>query len=679
MADPSTYRPRTADIPTSPGVYRFRDEHERVIYVGKAKNLRQRLTNYFQDLAVLHPRTRRMVTTAACVEWTVVGTEVEALTLEYTWIKEYDPRFNVKFRDDKSYPYLAVTMGEQFPRVHVTRKPRARTDRSFGPYTQVWAIRETVDLMLRVFPVRTCTAGVFRRAQRSGRACLLGFIGKCSAPCTGQISESEHRHLAEQFCDFMSGNTGTYLRRIESEMKAAAAAMDYETAATLRDDLQALDAVMAKNSVVLSDATDADLVALVMDELEASVQVFHVRGGRIRGQRGWTAEILDDSTAADLMQRALVTLYAEGSAPAEVLVTDLPSQIPHIQDLIGHRVDLRVPQRGEKKDLLATVRENAAEALRMHRLRRTGDLTARSKALEDLGEALDLAEPPLRIECFDVSHSQGTDVVASMVVFEDGLPRKSEYRRFSITGDAARDDTASIHHVISRRLRRHLEPDPERSEDDKRRFAYPPSLILVDGGPAQVAAAQRAFEERGVTDIALAGIAKRLEEIWLPGEEYPVILPRTSEALFLVQRIRDEAHRFAIAYHRSKRGRRMQSSALDGIPGLGPARRTALLDRFVTVSAIRDAGEEALQEVEGIGPSLAAAITAALRSQAGSEAEHSADAHATDGSPTEDRTATDQPTPGPDSGADPGDHTGNGGRDRIEVAVDMATGEIING
>lgn len=646
MADPATYRPATGTIPTRPGVYRFRDEHGRVIYVGKAKNLRQRLVNYFQDLAVLHERTRRMVTTAASVEWTVVGTEVEALTLEYTWIKEFDPRFNVKFRDDKSYPYLVITMGEKVPRVHITRRPRAKGDRTFGPYPQVGAIRETLDLMLRVFPIRSCTAGVYRRAERSGRPCLLGFIGKCSAPCTGEISEDEHRRLAEQFADFMAGNTSKYTRRIEQRMRAAAAAMDYETAASLRDDLQALEKVMEKNSVVLSDATDADLIGLAQDELEASVQVFHVRGGRIRGQRGWTAEILDESTAPDLVERALTTLYTEGSAPKEVLVPILPTNLGQVRELMGRTVDLRVPQRGEKKDLLITVGENATEALRLHRLKRTGDLTARTKALEDLGEALDLAEPPLRIECFDISHSQGTNVVGSQVVFEDGLPKKSEYRRYSVTGAAARDDTASMHDVITRRLKHHLDP-PEPTEDEEtgrfKRFAYPPSLILVDGGPPQVAAAQRAFDELGISDIALAGIAKRLEEIWLPGEEYPVILPRTSEALFLVQRLRDEAHRFAITYHRSKRGRAMQASALDGIPGLGPARRRALLDRFVTVSAIREASEEQLTEVDGIGPALAAQITAAL-------------------------------TSGQETGSD-----ADSADDALGVTVDMATGEILEG
>ncbi|WP_422117463.1 excinuclease ABC subunit UvrC [Brachybacterium sp. UNK5269] len=643
MADPATYRPAAGTIPTRPGVYRFRDEHGRVIYVGKAKNLRQRLSNYFQDLTALHERTRRMVTTAASVEWTVVTTEVEALTLEYTWIKEFDPRFNVKFRDDKSYPYLVLTMGEQVPRVHITRRPRAKGDRTFGPYTQVWAIRETLDLMLRVFPIRSCTAGVYRRAERSGRPCLLGFIGKCAAPCVGDISVDEHRRLAEQFADFMAGNTATYTRRIERQMRDAAAAMDYETAARLRDDLKNLEKVMAKNSVVLSDATDADLIGLAQDELEASVQVFHVRGGRIRGQRGWTAEILDTSSGPDLVERALTTLYSEGEAPREILVPVMPANREQVLELIGRPVDLRVPQRGEKKDLLLTVNENATEALRLHRLKRTGDLTARSKALEDLGAALDLAEPPLRIECFDISHSHGTNVVGSQVVFEDGLPKKSEYRRYSVTGAAARDDTASMYDVISRRLKHHLDP-PEQSEEDRRRFAYPPSLILVDGGPAQVAAAQRAFDDLGITDIALAGIAKRLEEIWLPGDDYPVILPRTSEALFLVQRLRDEAHRFAITYHRSKRGRAMQVSALDGVPGLGPARRRALLDRFVTVSAIREASEEDLVAVPGIGPALAAQITAALRSGTGADA-------ATGAADAEDS---------------------------LDVMVDMATGEILD-
>ena len=624
MTDPAAYRPAPGSIPTDPGVYRFSDPDGRVVYVGKAKNLRQRLSSYFQDLTNLHPRTQRMVTTAASVQWTVVTSDVEALTLEYTWIKEFEPRFNVKFRDDKSYPFLVVTMGEKVPRAMITRKERHRTDRSFGPYAHVWAIRETLDLLLRVFPIRTCAPGVYRRAERTGRPCLLGFIGKCSAPCVGSVSQAEHRELAEGLVDFMDGNTGRWVRDLKRRMKAAAADMDYETAARLLDDIQALDTVMSKNSVVLSDSTDADLVAMVLDDLEASVQVFHVRGGRVRGQRGWTAELLDDSTPEQLMERALAQLY-EGTdtvPPPEILVTHLPANPDVIRDLTGRAaVDLRIPRRGEKKDLLETVTANAKEALRLGKLKRSGDLTSRSKALEDLGDALDMDQAPLRIECFDISHSHGTNVVGSMVVFEDGLPRKSEYRRFSISGDAARDDTASMYDVMTRRLKHHLAQleerergqlpaDPETGE--KARFAYPPQLIVVDGGLPQVNAAQRAMDDLGITDIALVGIAKRLEEIWLPGDDYPLILPRTSEALFLIQRLRDEAHRFAISYHRSKRGRTMQESALDSVPGLGPARRRALLDRYVTVAAIRKASLEDLQLTPGIGPSLATAILASL-------------------------------------------------------------------
>ena len=623
MADPATYRPAPGSIPTDPGVYRFLDPDSRVIYVGKAKNLRQRLGNYFQDLANLHPRTQKMVTTASQVQWTVVTSDVEALTLEYTWIKEFDPRFNVKFRDDKSYPFLVVTMGNQVPRAMITRKERHKTDRSFGPYAHVWAIRETLDLLLRVFPVRTCTQGVYNRAERSGRPCLLGFIGKCAAPCVGNVSIEEHRALAENLVAFMDGNTGAFVRERRTKMKEAAAALDYEAAARYRDDLAALEKVMEKNSVVLADATDADLVALELDELEASVQVFHVRGGRIRGQRGWVAELLDDSSPAELMERALTQLY-EGTdtrAPHEILVTHMPSRPDEIRALLNRQsIDIRVPQRGEKKALLETVSANAKEAMRLGKLRRTGDLTSRSKALEDLGEALDMEDAPLRIECFDISHSQGTNVVGSMVVFEDGLPRKSEYRRFSISGDAARDDTASMQDVLRRRLRHHLEQKEARANGDvvdpsATRFAYPPNLIIVDGGLPQVNAAKRVMDELGVTDIALIGIAKRLEEVWLPDEDYPLILPRTSEALFLIQRLRDEAHRFAITFHRSKRGRSMHESVLDEIPGLGPSRRRALLDRFTTVDAIRKARVEDLEGVPGIGPALAANIHAALQSE----------------------------------------------------------------
>ncbi len=623
MSDPAQYRPAPGSIPTDPGVYRFLDPHGRVIYVGKAKNLRNRLNSYFQDLTQLHPRTQKMVTTACDVQWTVVTSDVEALTLEYTWIKEFDPRFNVKFRDDKSYPFLVVTMGNQVPRAMITRKERHKTDRSFGPYAHVWAIRETLDLLLRVFPMRTCTQGVYNRAQRTGRPCLLGFIDKCAAPCVGNISIEDHRALAENFVDFMDGNTSAWVRERREKMKTAAADMDYEAAARYRDDLAALEKVMEKNSVVLPDRTDADLVAMELDELEASVQVFHVRGGRIRGQRGWVAELLDASDEGELMERALTQLYqgTDTMAPHEILVTHMPTRPDEIRSLLGrHSTDIRVPARGEKKSLLETVAANAKEALRLGKLRRTGDLTSRSKALEDLGEALDMAEAPLRIECFDISHSQGTNVVGSMVVFEDGLPRKSEYRRFNVTGDAARDDTASMEDVIRRRLAHHKEQQEARArgehgDPENTRFAYPPQLIVVDGGQPQVAAAKKAMDSLGITDIDIVGIAKRLEEVWLPDDDYPLILPRNSEALFLIQRLRDEAHRFAITFHRSKRGRSMQESALDGIPGLGPARRRALLDRFVTVDAIRAARVEDLVTVPGIGASLAELIVATLQSE----------------------------------------------------------------
>ncbi len=644
MADPSSYRPKPGQIPDSPGVYKFRDEHGRVIYVGKAKSLRQRLSSYFQDIANLHPRTRTMVTTAAAVEWTVVGTEVEALQLEYSWIKEFDPRFNVKYRDDKSYPSLAVTLNEQFPRVQVMRGPKRRGVRYFGPYAHAWAIRETVDLLLRVFPVRTCSAGVFRRSQQIGRPCLLGYIGKCSAPCVGRVTAEEHRELAEEFCDFMAGRTGTYLRRLERRMQEAAAAMEYERAARLRDDIEALRRAMEKNAVVLADATDADLIAVAEDELEAAVQIFHVRGGRVRGQRGWVTDKVEAVDTAGLVEHALQQLYGEESGdtvPKEVLVPALPEPVEPVADWLGgrrgSRVDLRVPQRGDKKDLMETVQRNAQQALALHKTKRASDLTTRSRALEEIAEALELDSAPLRIECFDISHLQGEDVVASMVVFEDGLARKSEYRRFQIKGFAGQDDVRSMHEVISRRFRRYLQErqrtgewevpeedaadgaedavqggpiDPETGRP--RRFAYPPQLVVVDGGRPQVAAAARALAELGVEDVAVCGLAKRLEEVWLPGEEDPVILPRTSEGLYLLQRVRDEAHRFAITYQRSKRSKNLRAGALDTVPGLGGSRKQALLKHFGSLKRLRAATIDQICEVPGIGRKTAEAVAAAL-------------------------------------------------------------------
>ncbi|MFF7595490.1 excinuclease ABC subunit UvrC [Streptomyces mirabilis] len=671
MADPSSYRPKPGQIPDSPGVYKFRDEHRRVIYVGKAKSLRQRLASYFQDLAGLHPRTRTMVTTAASVEWTVVSTEVEALQLEYSWIKEYDPRFNVKYRDDKSYPYLAVTMNEEFPRVQVMRGHKRKGVRYFGPYGHAWAIRDTVDLLLRVFPVRTCSAGVFKNAARTDRPCLLGYIGKCSAPCVGRVSDEEHRELAEEFCDFMAGRTGTYIRRLEQQMTDAAEEMEYERAARLRDDIEALKKAMEKNAVVLADATDADLMAVAEDELEAAVQIFHVRGGRVRGQRGWVTDKVEAVTTGDLVEHALQQLYGEetgDSVPKEVLVPALPDPVEPVQEWLterrGSNVSLRIPQRGDKKALMETVQRNALQALGLHKTKRASDLTTRSRALEEIAGALDLDSAPLRIECYDISHLQGDDVVASMVVFEDGLQRKSEYRRFQIKGFEGQDDVRSMHEVITRRFRRYL-AEKERTgewtdgenassdgisrddasadgtstesaplgnaalegdttgnafagnaftEEDGRpkRFAYPPQLVVVDGGQPQVAAAKRALDELGIDDIAVCGLAKRLEEVWLPYEDDPVVLPRTSEGLYLLQRVRDEAHRFAITYQRTKRAKRFKASPLDEVPGLGETRKQALIKHFGSVKKLRSATIDQICEVPGIGRKTAEAVAVAL-------------------------------------------------------------------
>ena len=640
MSDPSTYRPAPGTIPLEPGVYRFRDERGRVIYVGKAKSLRQRLNSYFADVAALHPRTRQMVTTAASVEWTVVRSEVEALQLEYTWIKEFDPRFNVKYRDDKSYPSLAVTLYEEYPRLQVMRGPKRKGVRYFGPYSHAWAIRETLDLLLRVFPARTCSAGVFKRAGQIGRPCLLGYIGKCSAPCVGRVSAEEHRQIVEDFCDFMAGKTDLMMKRLERRMKQASDHLEFELAARLRDDLEALRRAMEKQAVVFGDGTDADVVAFAEDALEAAVQVFHVRGGRVRGQRGWVVDRLEEMTTGDLVEQFLTQFYGEqtedtSGIPREVLVPVLPDDADALaewlSELRGARVRLRVPQRGDKRALAGTVARNAAQSLNQHKLKRASDLTARSRALGELQEALELPSSPLRIECFDISHVQGTNVVASMVVFEDGLPRKSEYRRFAMRSGTG--DTDWIAEVVRRRFARYLDEqvrggadadsDPGAEADGglpgidpttgrPRKFAYPPNLLVVDGGAPQVAAAKAVLDDMGIDDVSLVGLAKRLEEVWLPGQDYPAILPRTSEGLYLLQRVRDEAHRFAITYHRQKRSKAMTTSALDGIPGLGEARRKALMTRFGSLKRLRAASVEDLMEVPGIGRHTAEVIAAAL-------------------------------------------------------------------
>ena len=693
MSDPTTYRPAPGSIPTQPGVYKFRDQYGRVVYVGKANNLRARLANYFQPLTSLHPRTQSMVTTATGVEWTVVVNEVEALALEYSWIKEFEPRFNVKYRDDKSYPSLAVTLNEQFPRVQVMRGPKKKGVRYFGPYAHAWAIRETVDALLRVFPMRSCSQGVFRSAQLTGRPCLLGYIDKCSAPCVGRISAEEHRGIAEDFCTFMSGQTAGFTREREREMKQAAADLEFEKAARLRDDLAALQRAMERNAIVLGDGTDADVVGIHEDELEAAVQIFHVRGGRVRGQRGWVVEKVEDIDTGGLVGQFLQQLYGDQepeAVPKEILVPALPEDAEAVQawlaKLRGHGVELRVPQRGDKRTLMETVERNAKQSLALHKTKRASDLTTRGRALEDIAEALGMDQAPLRIECYDISHTQGAEVVASMVVFEDALPRKSEYRRFTIKTVQGQDDVRSMHEVISRRFKRYLaeasrageallpegeeelennRPEPlegERAEVDGgavgeadieagaesdadvdggadghaevdrgavgeadievgvaredrplSRSAYPPQLVLVDGGAPQVAAAARALAELGIEEVTVAGIAKRMEEIWLPGEEDPVILPRTSEALYLLQRVRDEAHRFAITFHRQRRSKAMTSGGLlDGIPGLGEVRRKALLKHFGSVKAVRAATVEDLAAVPGLGRATAEALHEAI-------------------------------------------------------------------
>ena len=644
MPDPSTYRPAPGTIPLEAGVYKFRDERGRVIYVGKAKSLRQRLNSYFADVAAMHARTRQMVMSAASVEWTVVRTEVEALQLEYTWIKEFDPRFNVRYRDDKSYPSLAVTLFEEFPRLQVMRGPKRKGVRYFGPYSHAWAIRETLDLLLRVFPARTCSAGVFKRAGQVGRPCLLGYIEKCSAPCVGRVTADEHRQIVLDFCDFMAGKTDLMMKRLERRMTEASNNLEFELAARVRDDLEALRRAMEKQAVVFGDGTDADVVAFAEDDLEAAVQVFHVRGGRVRGQRGWVVDRLDEMGTGDLVEQFVTQFYggeAEDTSgiPREVLVPVLPDDADALMEwlsaLRGSKVSLRVPQRGDKRALAETVARNAGQSLAQHKLKRASDLTARSRALDELQSSLELPVAPLRIECFDISHVQGTNVVASMVVFEDGLARKSEYRRFALreTGEGSGDVTW-IAEVVRRRFARYLDeqvaagadvdtdPAAEAAEPHRpgidpttgrpRKFAYPPNLLVVDGGAPQVAAAQAVLDDLGIDDVALVGLAKRLEEVWLPRQPYPAILPRTSEGLYLLQRVRDEAHRFAITYHRQKRSRAMTTSVLDDVPGLGEVRRKALLRRFGSLKRLRAATVEEVMEVPGIGQRTAEAIVAAV-------------------------------------------------------------------
>jgi excinuclease ABC subunit C len=630
MTETVPWRPKAGEIPQSPGVYRFRDANGRVLYVGKAKNLRSRLSNYFQPLRSLHDRTRRMVLTAASVEWTVVGSEFEALQLEYTWIKEFTPPFNVMFRDDKTYPYLAITVADEVPRVLVTRNRNLRGARYFGPYTKVWAIRETVDNLLKPFPMRSCTDAIYKRAEQTGRPCLLGDIGKCAAPCVGRIAKADHKAIALDFAAFMGGQDQRYVTELTRKMKAASAELDFESAARYRDQLQAMDAALSKSNVVLTEGVDADVFGIADDELAASVQQFIVRGGRIRGTRSWVVDKELDVSRGELVETVLQNAYDDSVPPREVLVPELPEDTDELETFLtglresAGRVQIHVPHRGEKAALAHTATTNAQNALLLYKTRRSGDFVARSQALTDIQEALGMSEAPLRMECFDVSHLSGTNIVASMVVFEDGLPRKDQYRRFSIENST--DDTESIYQTLTRRLA-YLKDAPPAATDvlegslsgdevaiEKRsaKFAYKPQLLVVDGGQPQVAAARRALEESGVTGIQLCGIAKRLEEIWLPDSDYPVILPRNSDALFLFQRIRDEAHRFAITYQRQRRKKDITSSLAE-IAGLGPSRVADLLTHFGSVTRLRAASAEEIAMVKGIGPRLAAAVVAGLR------------------------------------------------------------------
>ncbi|QOC25715.1 MULTISPECIES: excinuclease ABC subunit UvrC [Microbacterium] len=632
MASDLPYKPRPGEIPTQPGVYRFRDADGRVLYVGKAKNLRARLSNYFAPLHTLHERTRRMVLTAASVEWTVVASDVESLQLEYMWIQEFSPPFNVRYKDDKSYPYMAITLADEAPRVIVTRNRRIPGARYFGPYPKVWAVHDTIDLMIKVFPIRTCSDASYKKAMATGRPCFPGQIGRCGGPCSMKVTIEEHRAIVDDFVAFLSGGDQRFARELTARMREASAEMDYESAALYRDRLQAIDAVLSRSSLVLAEDTDADLFGIAEDELSAAVQHFVVRGGRVRGVRATTIDKELDISGADLVDQVVQRTYGSATAadiPRQVLVPTLPDDAADLEQWLqerrGKRVTLQVAQRGRKADLMRTATLNAQQALLLHKTRRTSDYTARTKALTDLQIALGMDEAPLRIECYDVSHLSGTNVVASMVVFEDGLPRKDQYRSFGVPETT--DDTDSLYQVLTRRLAHidrdealpdaatvAVEGDPDADPDapvvterKRPRFAYRPQLLVVDGGAPQVAAAARALEDAGHTEIALCGIAKRLEEIWLPGEDYPVILPRTSEALYLLQRLRDEAHRFAIT-HQRKRRKRDISTVLGEVPGLGDARIKALLRHFGSVTALSAATADEMTALPGIGPKLAAAI-----------------------------------------------------------------------
>ena len=624
MADPASYRP--TDIPDEPGVYRFFDQNDKVIYVGKARSLKNRLNSYFQKN--VGEKTFRMIHAANRVDWTVVGTEVEALQLEFTWIKEENPQFNVQFKDDKSYPYLAISQDEEFPRIFITRRSKRKGVVYFGPFTHAWALRSTFDVLLKLFPVRSCSNVNPERAKKINRPCLLGDIGKCAAPCVGRVSSEEHRKLAKDLQNFMSDGSADIASELRKEMEAASEAQEYERAGKLRDQLVALERASESANAAISDSISADFVALHQDITHAAASIFRVRKGRVIGSKSWIVDLSNIPEDTPLLEVTVNQIYSEFEPAKEILVNlEVDGEVlsDYMSDKFASKITIRKPERGEKSELLDTVKRNAHHALVQFLSKRANDAAVSGKALEDLAAALRMDELPLRIECFDISNIQGTSVVASMVVFEDGQSKKSEYRRFGIDDKEEFDDTRAMHHVITRRFKRYLaEKDLDLTEielsgGERPKFAYPPQLVIVDGGRGQVNAAARAFSELGITDITLVGLAKRLEEIWFPGESYPVILPRHSEALYLVQRIRDEAHRFAITFHRSKRSKLMLESLLDEIPSLGEVRRQALLDKFGSVAALRKSSAKEIAQIPGIGEKTAESIWNSVSAKEASE------------------------------------------------------------
>ena len=620
MADPQSYRP--SNIPEHPGVYRFFNKADKVIYVGKAKNLKNRLSNYFQ--ANLATKTNRMVHEAVRVDWTIVSTELEALALEFSWIKQFQPKYNVQFKDDKSYPYLAISLNDEYPMIFITRKDKRPGLKYFGPYTNAWALRNTFEVLLKVFPVRSCSSANFNRAQRSKRQCLLGDIGKCAAPCVGWISKEDHQSLAQKLNDFMESGMENLLPALHEEMQLASTNEEFERAARLRDQIESFEKAQRSTQGNFSDDLEGDFIALYQDGFHSAGSIFSMQRGSIKGSRSWIVDQEMALEGQDVFTSLLYSIYGNGSIsiPRNIYLNAQPENLAELEQWLsgvsGSKVEIKVPQRGDKFELLDTVKRNAQYSLIQYVSKRATDAAVSGKALTEIEEMLGLTRTPLRIECFDISNISGTSVVASMVVFEDGMPKKSEYRRFIIDTSEGWDDTRAMHQVITRRLKRMLDDRnvdlAEVSETGGRisKFAYPPALIVVDGGKPQVSAAQRALGELGITDIALCGLAKRLEEVWLPNNADPLIFPRNSEGLYLLQRIRDEAHRFAITFHRSRRSKVMLESLLDEIPGLGSARRTALLDRFGSVTAIRKAAVSELATTPGIGEKLAETIAQSL-------------------------------------------------------------------